>query len=757
MTTTPTIWKGLTYSGDGIVPAELDQSLPVSERYDSMVSLPGGGFILFWSDYKSMQGQVYDAEGHRQGAVFDPFTYTNANLQTFSRSILLKDGTTVIAFDSTQDSDTDFRLMGFNPDGTLKFDSFLETNSAYWTGKNSLQLSALADGGYVATWHAQFTDGGTFDFTAVKRFDADGNAQSLTGTPTIWDNGDGTTDNDTNTELERLDEIRSFTQLNTTSQETVIGLTGGGFVVLWEDFSDNVFARFFGSDGVPKSPPDYQIQPDGPVDVNDATASVYALDGAALTNGNIAIAWTEFAGGLDSDLRIAVYDKNGVEVLSDTNLTDNPGTDIIRAGDAYNISIIALSGGGFALAWVEDLLPNVGYGTYAVKWQSFNADGTPDSAAVTFSAFTGSSPQLTSPNMIELADGTILMAWYDSKMTDSPYAAVRLDPDGNQIGEVFVAIDAASDSSSPESPDLQLLADGRVLVAIDDNTFTTPFTILDPRDSIINGDNQDNIITSRQDGARVNGLGGDDQLLGQNAKDQLFGGNGADDLLGRDGDDTLSGGGGKDKADGGGGADTINGGDGDDILDGRAGSDTISGNAGKDTLRGQAGNDRLIGGGAADRLFGNAGADTLNGGGQNDRLLGQAGADKLNGQAGADLLDGGNGKDKLAGGGGADILKGGGGNDRLAGNRGNDTLTGGKGADRYVFAKHDGKDKITGFGGKDKLDLTAFNYATKADALLDFYEIGGANNDVMGFSANGTEIRIIGSDLNDFTKADIII
>ena len=63
--------------------------------------------------------------------------------------------------------------------------------------------------------------------------------------------------------------------------------------------------------------------------------------------------------------------------------------------------------------------------------------------------------------------------------------------------------------------------------------------MFDPRTSPINGTSDADVLTSRKDGATVNGLGGDDTLLGQGANDRLDGGTGADEMRGRGGDDTY--------------------------------------------------------------------------------------------------------------------------------------------------------------------------------------------------------------------------
>ena len=95
------------------------------------------------------------------------------------------------------------------------------------------------------------------------------------------------------------------------------------------------------------------------------------------------------------------------------------------------------------------------------------------------------------------------------------------------------------------------------------------------------------------DAVEINGLGGNDVLVGSNdTADDILGGDGNDILGGLAGDDELSGGNGNDELLGGDGEDTLTGGtSGDDELNGGAGSDTLVGGLGLDTLDGGSEND----------------------------------------------------------------------------------------------------------------------------------------------------------------------
>lgn len=143
----------------------------------------------------------------------------------------------------------------------------------------------------------------------------------------------------------------------------------------------------------------------------------------------------------------------------------------------------------------------------------------------------------------------------------------------------------------------------------------------------------------------LNGINGDDRLIGGSTSEAFNGGNGNDTIIAGAGQDTVSGGSGND---------SIKGQDGDDLLFGGDGDDLINGGAGDDFLFGGAGNDGLSGFSGNDFLLGDLGDDTLIGGDDDDTLFGSGGADIAIGLDGNDFIRGqGSSNDTLAGGSGA--------------------------------------------------------------------------------------------------------
>ncbi|MCB9993033.1 MAG: hypothetical protein H6873_05175 [Hyphomicrobiaceae bacterium] len=267
-------------------------------------------------------------------------------------------------------------------------------------------------------------------------------------------------------------------------------------------------------------------------------------------------------------------------------------------------------------------------------------------------------------------------------------------------------------------------------------------------DELFGGAQNDTLYGGTEDDILHGGIG-DDQLFGDENDDTLYGDRGADILNGGDGNDHLHGNEGNDELHGGNNDDVLYGDDGTDSLDGGGGVDNLHGGDGADTLLGKGGDDILRGDDGNDTLNGGDGADTLRGGTGKDELLGKDGNDTIKGEDGNDTIEGGKNDDSLDGGDG---------NDRITGGDGDDTLYGRGGDDRFTFGKNDDNDVIKDFqNNHDRIDLTAFNFSSKSQALGYFFEKGSNNNDVCGFSKNGTDITIKGVDLKNIDGSDIII
>lgn len=167
-------------------------------------------------------------------------------------------------------------------------------------------------------------------------------------------------------------------------------------------------------------------------------------------------------------------------------------------------------------------------------------------------------------------------------------------------------------------------------------------------------------------GGPCNGTPGDDEIIGNDQRNQINALAGSDSLAGAGARDTLRGGLGNDSTTGGAGDDLHVGGLGNDFLSeyGQGGPE-----GGADVMRGGKGNDFMEGNQEGDKLLGGKGNDRSRQGDLRQRrgpsecfrgfcsqLYGDGGNDTLNGGRGKDFMEGEEGRDIHIGGPGADVI-----------------------------------------------------------------------------------------------------
>lgn len=220
-----------------------------------------------------------------------------------------------------------------------------------------------------------------------------------------------------------------------------------------------------------------------------------------------------------------------------------------------------------------------------------------------------------------------------------------------------------------------------------------------------NGNSADNVITGNAGNNILNGLGGEDLIDGGAGVDTLvFDENGAKGVLAslllgkaKGADDLYSFISHVENVRGTQFVDVLDGDDKANVIEGGAGGDLLNGNGGKDTLSYQH---------SADGVSVDLKAHTQGGGdAEGDILLN---FENLQGSFHDDTLGGDDGKNRLAGG------------------QGDDHLTGNGGADVFVFISHFGKDEISDFGGKDRIDFSEGPMLFKNfDAMMDHVSVSG--------------------------------
>ncbi|WP_420394100.1 M10 family metallopeptidase C-terminal domain-containing protein [Acuticoccus sp.] len=256
------------------------------------------------------------------------------------------------------------------------------------------------------------------------------------------------------------------------------------------------------------------------------------------------------------------------------------------------------------------------------------------------------------------------------------------------------------------------------------------------------------------------GGGGDDLLIGNDARNVLDGGAGADTLVGGAADDVYVV---DDHGDvvvelPGEGRDAISSAVIDlvvahysEVEDARLtgeGDLSAAGTSAANALAGNSGRNALWGGGGADTLDGGAGADTLNGGRGDDLYRIDDPGDRIHEsrRGGEDVVEArtvdlvlsnhrfveharliGDADLCATGSRGDDAIFGNAGDNILGGQRGDDTLAGGQGRDVFVVGRRGGHDVIVDFApGEDALDLTGLRRPSLADLSAGAREVNGA-------------------------------
>jgi Ca2+-binding RTX toxin-like protein len=579
-----------------------------------------------------------------------------------------------------------------------------QLNQDFFTdSENDPDIAALPDGGFVVV----FEDVGTgASGDAAIRFERYNSAGTQTFGGTIVSGTFGGVRN---------------------SDPSIAVLANGDFVVSYQKFGGTILARV----------------------VNGATNAVGAALNAAqnngvdafqdtivLSNANILTAYQEQDDGVYGIVaRIITTAGTNVSVVQ----IAATGADPLAAG---------LAGGGFVVVW-ED----------AAAGGNIRAEIRDNTGAVVKANFlvAGGANYQNEPEVVALKDGGFFVIWDDD--TANLLRGLRFDGNGAVVGATFTIANGGNTSE----PELGLADDGRILVTFK-NTGEISQVILDPRDSVINGDSAAETITSRIDGATVNGNGGKDTLLGQGGIDRLFGGAGADVLKGGDDDDLLVGGLAKDTVDGGGGNDRIR------VLDGEFGDNSTGGsgidlldlsyvssygasvdlNAGTWNFTPSLGGPYTIGG--VENVTSTALADTIIGNGLDNVIFGQGGKDTLTGNGGADTLDGG-----LS----ADTMVGGLGNDKYFVHNVGDVVdeTGGDGIDLVTSTVNFNLDSANALGDVEKLTLTGNTATTGLGNALDNTITGnGADNTLHGGGGADTLIGGVGKDtLSGNDAADALL
>jgi Ca2+-binding RTX toxin-like protein len=797
-----------------------------TQFFPQIATLSNGGFVVTWTDFVeatspgdnsvlAVKAQVFTPTGVKTGSEIQVNTATRFD-QSDQQITALSDGGFVVTWaDFSQgvggatgdDSSTAIKAQVFAADGT-KTGSEILVNTATSSFQNTPQITALSDGGFVASW-ADFSRGvggatGDTSIYAVKAqvFAADGaktGSEILVNTATAngqndsqitaladdgfvvtWRDfsqgvGGATGDNSSNAVKAQVftaagvktgsEILVNTATLNSQTMPQITALSDGGFVVTWEDASHGsggatgdasgiaVKAQVFAADGTKTG---------SEILVNAATrAQQENPQITALSDGGFVVTWEDSSLGLGG----ASGDSSGIAIKAQvfTATGAKIGSEILvnteTASDQFHPQITATSSGGFVVTWQD----GSAFGEAEIKAQIFAADGTRIDSEILVNTATVQDQQR--PQITALPDDGFAVTWEDESQGiggapgDNGFQAIKAQVFGHN-----------PDPDNPTPPTITTAPDQDVA---ENSTLAAALTATDPDPSGI--DPAVFIISGGADQALFEIVDGN--LLFRAEKDFETDQHVYDvEVTASDGINNSS------QAitvnlidvtgatiNGTGAADTI------DATHAPPGQpfatdedDTIAGFARGDTIHGLDGGDLIGGGAAGDTLYGDDGNDTLNGGLGVDLMHGGAGDDTyvVDDANDAVIESADEGTDRIAAwsdftlGDGVEnlILKGDGdingtGNERdnrIYGNDGDNILYGGAGFD---FATGIGVDVLFGGAGNDRFVFGAPQdslVGPRRDVIKDFL-VGADQIDLTAIDAN---TGLAGDQAFDFIGSD---
>ena len=252
---------------------------------------------------------------------------------------------------------------------------------------------------------------------------------------------------------------------------TVAMLADGRFVVAWRDFSQS------GGDTSNAAIRAQIFNGDstrsgGEFQVNTTTLRDQQEPAAAgLVDGRFVVTWRDFSQtGADTSagaIRAQIFNADGT--MSGGEFVVNTTT----FRDQLEPAVAGLLDGRFVVAWQDFSQTGGDTSSAAIRAQIFNGDGTMSGGELLVNTATQFDQQ--TPTITTLADGRFVVAWEDNSHTgaDPSLSAVRaqiFNADGTTSGSEFVV--NATTLARQDQPGIAALPDGRFVVAFHDESTT---------------------------------------------------------------------------------------------------------------------------------------------------------------------------------------------------------------------------------------------------------------------------------------------
>jgi hypothetical protein len=402
-----------------------------SSQYEPALTYSaGGGFVALWSSFSS--GTVGDGSSagifmqrfeDASPAPYEPTSdllderlvnlFTDAD-QDAPASVTLADGSYVLVWTSTgQDGDSDgIFAQRFNASGERIGPEF-QANTQPIGQQYQAEIGALSDGGFVIAWTANTGQDGSGAGVFAQRYDATG--ATVGG------------------------EFQVNTETSSTQDSPVVaGLSGGGFVVIWDSNNsgtagdgsgDGVFGQRYDAAGSPAGS-EFQVNTEFSGSQNDPAVS-------ALGTGFI-VTWTSSTSGSAGDgsglgVFAQRYDASGTALGTEFQVN------VETASTQNEPAVVELAGGNFAVVWTSTTNGSAGDGSgNGVFARIYDADGTALTGEVLVNTTTSSNQEDAS--IAALSGGGFVVTWADQNNSDGSSWGVfgqEFDASGTPVGAEF--------------------------------------------------------------------------------------------------------------------------------------------------------------------------------------------------------------------------------------------------------------------------------------------------------------------------------
>ncbi|NJL09007.1 MAG: hypothetical protein HC900_12785, partial [Methylacidiphilales bacterium] len=298
------------------------------QRAPTITGLANGGYVVTWRS-ESQDGssggiyaQRYTAAGVADGPEVRMNT-TTVNDQSVPAVMALADGGYLVTWQSAVQDGSSWGIYAQRCNAAgVAIGPEVRINTTTVNIQEQPAIAALPDGGYVVTWQSYGQDGSGFG-TYAQRYDAAGVA------------------------------VGGEVRVNTTTasdqrDSSVTALVGGGYVVSWQSYGQDgsgwgTYAQRYDAAGVAAG---------GEFLVNTQTASdQWYPTITGLSNGGFVVTWTDYSGTLGdssgSSIKAQVYDASGAKVGSEFLVNTE------TAGWQEYPSITGLTNGGFVVTWQD--------------------------------------------------------------------------------------------------------------------------------------------------------------------------------------------------------------------------------------------------------------------------------------------------------------------------------------------------------------------------------------------------------------------